>query len=34
MTAEALDPQPLLRFLHERNVAYIIIGGVAVVAHG
>lgn len=34
MTAEALDPQPLLRFLHERNVAYIIIGGVAVAAHG
>ena len=34
MTPEALDPQPLLRFLHERNVAHIIIGGVAVAAHG
>ncbi len=34
MTPDALDPQPLLRFLHERNVAHIIIGGVAVAAHG
>lgn len=34
MTPEALDPLPLLRFLHERNVAHIIIGGVAVAAHG
>lgn len=31
---EALDPEPLLRFLHERGVAHIIIGGVAVAAHG
>lgn len=34
MTPDALDPQPLLRFLHEREVAHIIIGGVAVAAHG
>ena len=34
MTADALDPQPLLRFLYERDVAHIIIGGVAVAAHG
>lgn len=34
MTAEALDPQPLLRFLHEHDVVHIIIGGVAVAAHG
>ena len=34
MTPQALDPQPLLRFLHERSIAYIIIGGVAVAAHG
>jgi len=35
MTArEALDPEPLLRFLHEKGVAHIIIGGVAVAAHG
>src|SRR5687767_11439377 len=34
MTPDALDPQPLLRFLHERDVAHIIIGGVAVAAHG
>jgi len=31
---EALDPEPLLRFLHDRRVAHIIIGGVAVAAHG
>jgi predicted nucleotidyltransferase len=30
----ALDPLPLLRFLHERGVEHIIIGGVAVNAHG
>lgn len=34
MTPDALDPQPLLRLLHERNVVHIIIGGVAVAAHG
>lgn len=32
--SEALDPLPLLRFLHERSVEHIIIGGVAVSAHG
>ncbi len=31
---EALDPEPLLRFLHERDVDHILIGGVAVAAHG
>jgi hypothetical protein len=31
---EVLDPLPLLRFLHERGVEYIVIGGVAVSAHG
>ncbi|MDX6689872.1 MAG: hypothetical protein QOG15_1329 [Solirubrobacteraceae bacterium] len=31
---EALDPEPLLRFLHDEDVAHIIIGGVAVAAHG
>jgi hypothetical protein len=31
---EALDPEPLLRFLHERGVEHILIGGVAVAAHG
>jgi len=32
---EALDPLlPLLRFLHERGVEHIVIGGVAVSAHG
>lgn len=30
----ALDPLPLLRFLHERGVEHVIIGGVAVNAHG
>jgi hypothetical protein len=30
----ALDPLPLLRFLHERGVEYIVIGGFAVNAHG
>jgi predicted nucleotidyltransferase len=32
--AEALDPIPLLRFLEERNVEHIVIGGFAVNAHG
>lgn len=32
--SEALDPLPLLRFLHERGVEHIIIGGIAVSAHG
>lgn len=32
--SEALDPLPLLRSLHERGVEHIIIGGVAVSAHG
>ena len=31
---EALDPEPLLRFLHARGVDHILIGGVAVAAHG
>ncbi len=31
---EALDPEPLLRFLHERGVEHILIGGVAVVLSG
>ena len=31
---EALDPVALLRLLHERGVEHIIIGGVAVAAHG
>lgn len=31
---EALDPEPLLRALHEAGVAHIIIGGFAVNAHG
>ena len=31
---DALDPEPLLRFLHEQGVAHILIGGVAVAAHG
>jgi hypothetical protein len=30
----ALDPEPLLRFLHEQGVSHILIGGVAVAAHG
>ena len=30
----ALDPEPLLRFLHEQGVAHISIGGVAVAAPG
>ena len=31
---EALDPEPLLRFLHGRGVEHILIGGDAVAAHG
>jgi predicted nucleotidyltransferase len=31
---EALDPFPLLRALHERGIAYIVVGGFAVNAHG
>jgi hypothetical protein len=31
---QALDPEPLLRFLHPKGVAHIIIGGVAVAAAG
>jgi hypothetical protein len=31
---DALDPEPLLRFLHEQGVEHILIGGVAVAAHG
>jgi hypothetical protein len=31
---DALDPIPLLRYLHEREVEYIVIGGLAVSAHG
>jgi hypothetical protein len=31
---EALDPIPLLRFLEERSIKYIVIGGFAVNAHG
>jgi hypothetical protein len=34
MTPDALDPQPLLRFLHDKGVTHIIIGGVVVAAHG
>jgi hypothetical protein len=31
---DALDPLPLLRAMHERGVAHIIVGGFAVNAHG
>lgn len=31
---DALDPEPLLRFLHEQGIEHILIGGVAVAAHG
>lgn len=31
---DALDPEPLLRFLHESGIEHILIGGVAVAAHG
>jgi hypothetical protein len=31
---EALNPEPLLRLLHEAGVRHIIIGGFAVNAHG
>jgi hypothetical protein len=30
----ALDPLPLLKHLHEHGVEYIVIGGLAVSAHG
>lgn len=30
----ALDPEPLLRFLHERDIEHIVVGGFAVNAHG
>lgn len=33
-TMQALDPEPLLRFLHRRGVEHILIGGIAVAAHG
>ncbi len=32
--SEALDPLPLLRFLHERSIEHVVIGGFAVNAHG
>jgi hypothetical protein len=32
--SEALDPLPLLRALHERGIAYIVVAGVAVSARG
>jgi predicted nucleotidyltransferase len=32
--SEALDPLPLLRFLHEQQVEHVVIGGFAVNAHG
>ncbi len=31
---EALDPLPLLKFLHERGIKHVVIGGFAVNAHG
>ena len=31
---DALDPEPLLRFLYGQQVDHILIGGVAVAAHG
>lgn len=31
---QALDPLPLLKHLHEHGVDYIVIGGLAVSAHG
>jgi hypothetical protein len=31
---DALDPLPLLKYLHERGVEHIVIGGFAVTAHG
>lgn len=31
---DALDPTPLLRFLHERGIEHIVVGGFAVNAHG
>jgi hypothetical protein len=32
--SDALDPVPLLRYLHEHGVEYVVLGGFAVVAHG
>lgn len=32
--SDALDPVPLLRFLHERDIEHIVVGGFAVNAHG
>jgi hypothetical protein len=32
--SDALDPLPLLRYLHEHGVEHIVIGGFAVAAHG
>jgi hypothetical protein len=34
MPEEALDPTPLLRYLGEQGIEYVVIGGFAVVAHG
>jgi hypothetical protein len=31
---DALDPEPLLKYLHEREVEHIVVGGFAVNAHG
>jgi len=31
---DALDPEPLRRFLHESGVQHILVGGTAVAAHG
>jgi predicted nucleotidyltransferase len=31
---DALDPVPLLKYLHERGVEHVVIGGLAVSAHG
>jgi hypothetical protein len=32
--ANALDPVPLLRYPHERGIGHVVIGGLAVSAHG
>ena len=34
MPEEALDPIPLLRYLEEQELEYVVTGGFAVVAHG
>lgn len=34
VSVDALDPEPLLRFLHAAGVEHVLIGGVAVAAHG